>query len=87
MSGDADGWKRGAGPYSRSYPKLDRPETYEKKPLKSAKSPSGGYDDNSWPSGFSGALPKGGAPRIAPKSPSSMKPVRAASPSGKFRRV
>lgn len=70
--GDADGWKRGAGPYSRSYPKLDRPEDYMFRSSTRELTVQGvkrGYDDENFAGydGFSGALPKGGEPRYAPK--------------------
>lgn len=70
--GDADGWKRGAGPYSRSYPKMDRPEDYMFRSSArklNVKNMDGGGADNldGYFDGFSSALPKGGEPRYAPK--------------------
>ena len=58
-SGDNEGWKRGAGPYSRDYAKLDRPEDKVK-----ARERITQVDRDE----ATGPVSRGGPPRYAPKN-------------------
>ena len=75
-----DGWRKGLGHYSAASAGLKRGEDYRNSEIRKA-------GDESADGGYSGALPRGGAPRHKPKGPSSLKPVAAASPTGKLRRA
>lgn len=48
MSGDKTGWKRGAGEYSRSYPKLDRYEPRNAAESLDAKLDATGYRNDGY---------------------------------------
>jgi hypothetical protein len=85
---DADGWKRGAGPYSRSYPKLDKPDDYSYRSKKGTVSLEPGERN----AGYSASLKQGNSPnRYPPKSPSAVQYNDAQrsvkSPTGKFKQA
>ena len=76
-----DGWKRGLGAYSGSNPGLTVKPDYRNSQIRRAPAPDGDRG------GYASALPRGGAPRHAPKAAGSLKPVSAAAPKGKYARA
>src|SRR5271154_6348415 len=91
--GARDGWKKGVGPYSKSYPKMTHVSDYGNRGIDARQFESGQKKPGSWSkidealndvTWQPGGIKQGNSPpRYRAKSPSNTKSPSAASPTGK----